>query len=155
VTAYALVPATNADKPWLDRLRRDAYRDLFFATWGGWDEERHARHFAASWDQGNIRIIHVGAAPVGMVQTVASDDSIEIGEIQIVPAHQGRGLATAVIGDIIANARAADKDVTLSTGLKNTGAIALYQRLGFTETHRSEAKVYMAYTPPGLSGGPK
>lgn len=41
--SYTLRPTNESDKAWLDQLRRLAYQDLFYATWGHWDETRHER----------------------------------------------------------------------------------------------------------------
>jgi len=42
---YSLRHATDADRAWLEELRRAAYKPLFDATWGDWDEDRHQRQF--------------------------------------------------------------------------------------------------------------
>ncbi len=134
--------ATSADEQWLDRLRRDAYRDLFHATWGGWDEARHARHFAKTWERGSISLLEVDAVLVGMVQLLDGADAWEVGEIQIAPSHQGRGIGTAVLRDVTKRAQEEGKAVRLSVGLQNQGALRFYERLGFqvvekTETHHN------------------
>ena len=84
--------ATDSDKKWLDELRRDVYRDLFFATWGGWDESRHERHFAGTWEKGHIQLIEVDGQPIGMIQLIYLDDSVEVAELQIRPEHQSKGM---------------------------------------------------------------
>jgi ribosomal protein S18 acetylase RimI-like enzyme len=140
---YTLRPVNESDRPWLDQLCRQVYRDLFFATWGRWDDDRHIRHFASCWERGNIQIIKVDAVSVGMIQVFDLDDQIEIAEIQIAPDFQGQGLATMMINDILINAKRKQKKVTLSSGLQNLGALRLYARLGFTEVKRTELKVYL------------
>ena len=142
---YSLKSASAADKPWLDHLRRECYKDLFDATWGHWDEDRHLRHFSSCLEKGNIQIIEYEDAPIGMLQVFDIDGAIEISEIQISPEHQGKGLGSTVIGDIIQKANESKKKVALSTGLKNEGAFRLYKELGFEETRRTDAKVYMEY----------
>jgi GNAT superfamily N-acetyltransferase len=140
---YSLRPATDADRAWLDELRRAAYEPLFCATWGGWDESRHQRHFAATWQQGRIQLIEVSGQPIGMIQVHERDDCVEVGEIQILPEHQNNGLGTQLLVEVIDRARPQGRDVILSTGLMNSGAHRLYERLGFEETERSDSKVYM------------
>jgi hypothetical protein len=41
---YELRPATEADRAWLDDLRREVYYDLILSNFGEFDEERHRRH---------------------------------------------------------------------------------------------------------------
>lgn len=135
---YELSPSNATDHAWLDRLRRDVYRELFDATWGGWDEARHQRHFAESLAQGNISIIEVDSRRIGMLQLIQHDDAIEVGEIQILTADQNAGVGTAVLRDVIEQATRQGQRVRLSTGLKNERALRLYLRLGFREVARSD-----------------
>ena len=135
--------ATDADRAWLDELRRAAYARLFDLTWGAWDEERHQRYFEASWQRGGIQVIEAGGEPVGMLQLDESEAGVEVVEIQILPEYQNRGLGTRLLGEILERARQEGRDVFLSTGLKNTDACRLYARLGFAETERNDKKIYM------------
>ena len=137
---YRLIPTTAEDREWLEQLRRAATQDLFVATWGGWDEARHLRHCAECWESGEIYLIEVDGLRLGMIQLFEREHAVEVGEIQIQPAYQGRGIGTRVLRDTIAQAHAQHKKVVLSTGLKNRRAFELYQRLGFrhvaqTDTH--------------------
>jgi ribosomal protein S18 acetylase RimI-like enzyme len=75
-----------------------------------------------------------------MIQLFDLPDALEVGEIQIAPPFQGKGIGTQILHKTIAQARARRKKVSLSTGMKNTRALELYIRLGFrcvgqTETH--------------------
>ena len=138
--SYKLLPATLEDVPWLNDLRREAYRELFNLTWGAWDEQRHRRHFAESISQGGIEIITVDGRGVGMLQLVVGADAIEVAEIQILPVEQSLGVGSAVLHDVIRAARRCRVPVRLSTGRKNERARSLYERLGFrvtatTDTH--------------------
>jgi ribosomal protein S18 acetylase RimI-like enzyme len=144
---FELIAATPADWPWLENLRRAAYRDLFDATWGGWDEARHARHFAQCIEQGHIRIIELNGDRVGMVQVFDLPDAFEVGEIQVQPKHQGLGIGTRVLEDIIALAHADRKAVRLSVALKNERALRLYERLGFRRAGQSDTHNLLEIEP--------
>jgi GNAT superfamily N-acetyltransferase len=138
-----LRPATDADKAWLESLRREAYRDLFDATWGGWDEARHQRHYSEFWEAGSISVVLVDGQPVGVLQLFESKDVIEIGEIQVLPDRQNRGLGARILLDVIERAKKEGKRASLHLGLKNQGAFRLYKRLGFKETGRSDTHIFM------------
>src|SRR5689334_7430072 len=135
---YRLVPAVDADQAWLEQLRRAVYRELFFATWGHWDEARHLRHCSECWNKGGILFVEVDGERIGMLQLFERPTSVEIGEIQIALPHQGRGIGTVLLGDIIRDAHARGKKVSLSTGLKNHRAFALYERLGFRHIGKND-----------------
>lgn len=140
--------ATFADEIWLEGLRRRAYADLFDATWGGWDESRHARQFAESMKRGHVSIIEVAGVRVGMLQMIAEGGAVEIAEIQVDPGHQGRGLGTRVLLDVMADATAEGRVVRLSVGLKNGRATRLYERLGFVLEGKSDTHCHMTYEAP-------
>ena len=140
---YSLRPANDADRAWLDELRRAVYEPLFRATWGGWDEARHERHFAATWQQGRIQLIEVNGQRIGMIQLRQLDDCVEVGEIQVLPEYQNKGLGTQLLVEVIDRARQQGRDAILRTGLMNSGACRLYKRLGFEETERSDTHVHM------------
>ena len=144
---YRLSPATDQDRPWLDRLRRDAYRDLFDATFGGWDEARHLRHFDECWMRGLISIVEVDGRRVGMIQLFEDAKTVEIGEIQILPQDQNRGVGSSLLKDTIARAHEQGKKVALSVGLRNDRAYRLYLRLGFQKTGESDTHNHMSSVP--------
>jgi len=146
---YRLRDATSADDAWLEGLRRRTYADLFDATWGGWDEARHSRHFSESMKRGNVSIVEVDGERVGMVQLFEESGALEIREIQVDPRHQKRGVGTSVLLDVISRAHARGRDVHLSVGLKNAKAIGLYERLGFLSVGRSDTHLHMKCEAPG------
>jgi len=144
---YRLISASPQDEAWLEDLRRSVYRELFHATWGGWDEDRHKRHFSERIACGHIFIIEVDRTRVGMIQLFEEANTLEVGEIQIQPAAQNRGVGTAVLKDVIARAHEGRKSVRLKVGLKNEKAHRLYERLGFRHVNRTETHNHMACEP--------
>lgn len=146
-TAYRLIPAQPGDRDWLDQLRRAAYASLFVATWGGWDEQRHLRHFAHCWEGGDIFVIELQGERVGMVQLFESGATVEVGELQVQPRHQGQGIGSRVLRDTLAQAHARGQKVILSTGLQNVRAVRLYERLGFVHVSPTETHFHMESGP--------
>lgn len=142
--AYQLVPASSGDEAWLERLRRDVYQELFTATFGGWDQARHARQFGESLNRGGISIIEVDGARVGMIQFFDQPDAVEVCEIQIQPSHQNQGIGSLVLKDTIARVHQKRKKVVLSVALKNERAYRLYQRLGFQKVAHNDTHNLMA-----------
>lgn len=142
---YRLFPAGPSDQSWLERLRRSVYEDLFIDTFGEWDEARHQRHCAECWARGEISLIEVDGVRVGMLQLLERPDAIEIGEIEILPEQQNRGIGSQIMRDTIARADEQRRHVVLSVALKNERARRLYERLGFREVSRSESHYHMAH----------
>jgi ribosomal protein S18 acetylase RimI-like enzyme len=145
---YTLVPALEADRQWLEQLRRSVYRDLFFATWGNWDEVRHLRHCDECWAAGSIYAVELEGNRVGMVQLFDLPDTVEVGEIQIAAEHQNKGIGTHLLRDTVARAHVEGKKVVLSTGLQNRRAFQLYLRLGFSHTGQTDTHNLLECPPP-------
>jgi len=145
--AYQLISASIEDEAWLERLRRDVYQELFMATFGSWDEARHARQFSECLNRGGISIIEVDGARVGMIQLFDQPDAVEVGEIQIQPSHQSQGIGSRVLKDTIARFHEQRKKLLLSVALKNERAYQLYQRLGFHEVAHNDPPTHMAGDP--------
>ena len=82
-----------------------------------------------------------------MVQLFDDVEGVEVGEIQIQPDHQNRGVGTRVLSDIIAEARQRGKRVRLKVGLKNDRAFRLYERVGFRRTAQTETHNHMESDP--------
>lgn len=145
---YSRRAATEADKDWLDQLRRQAYADLFDATWGAWDEERHVRHFAESWRQGHIDLVEVNAERVAMIQVLESDTALTVEEIQVLPAYQSLGLGRALLNEVIAHARSRGRHTELAVACQNVRAKALYLRIGFEQVGVSDTHFLMRLAAP-------
>ena len=144
---YQLVPALMEDQAWLEGLRRDVYLELFVATFGGWDEVRHARQFSECLTRGGISIIKIDGMRVGMIQVFDQPDGVEVGEIQIQPSHQNRGIGTRVLTDAITRGHEQGKKILLSVALKNERAYRFYQRLGFQKVAHNDTHNLMSCEP--------
>jgi ribosomal protein S18 acetylase RimI-like enzyme len=144
---YQLVPVVPKDEAWLEQLRRSVYRELFFATWGSWDEARHLRHCAECWERGGISSVEIDSVRVGMIQLFDHPDGVEIGELQIQPSYQNRGIGTRLLRDTIDRAHEQHKKISLSVALKNERAYRLYERLGFQKVAQNDTHNLIAYAP--------
>src|SRR5262249_39534046 len=146
--SHRLVPATDDDEAWLEALRRAVYQELFDATFGGWDEDRHSWQFRECWKKGGISIIELDTGRVGMIQLFDRTDAIEVREIQILPNHQNLGTGSRVLRDTILRAHQQGRRLILSVGLKNHRAYQLYERLGFSKIKCDDTHNHMSCDPP-------
>ncbi|HEX3814280.1 MAG TPA: GNAT family N-acetyltransferase [Mycobacteriales bacterium] len=144
---YELRPVRPDDVETLFTLHRDAMRDYVESAYGPWDDAVQ-RGFLHRWLDGDSDplIIEVDGEVVGVLDYVnhddSHDDSVYIGRIEIDPTMQGRGLGTAVLSDVIADADRSGEDVTLEV-IDVNPARRLYERLGFLETATVGRKVHL------------
>jgi ribosomal-protein-alanine N-acetyltransferase len=67
---------------------------------------------------------------VGYVICARYDEALHIMNIAVDPGHRRRGVASALLDEVIARG-GADAAYTLEARVSNAGAIALYERYGF------------------------
>ena len=117
-------------------MLRQTMRPYVEATWG-WDETDHLTRFKASFEPSLRQIIELGDQPIGVLHVDVAGSPVRLLNIQLLPAFQRQGHGTAIIGEVLRQAR--ERPVWLQV-LKANPAKSFYQRLGFrivgdTETH--------------------
>jgi GNAT superfamily N-acetyltransferase len=114
--------ACEHDKPFLRWLEEVCMRDCAVALWGVWrpcPEERLVLP--------DHRIILSNGDDAGCVAKTAFADHIWVDRLYIAPRHQRRGLGSAVLRMVIADAAASGLPVRLSV-LSTNPAVAFYIR---------------------------
>ncbi|HWK47317.1 MAG TPA: GNAT family N-acetyltransferase [Stellaceae bacterium] len=98
---------------------------------GRWEPERARNRFRASFVPADTRLILVDDALAGCVAPRTRPDALEIDQFYLAPPYHGRGLGSAVLRRLLAEADGAGLPVVL-TVLRDSDAIRLYERYGFT-----------------------
>ena len=78
----------------------------------------------------NARIVLSGGEPVGLLKVRRDGLTWELVQIQLSPSLHGKGVGTALLRALVAEARAAGASLRLSVHRANP-ARRLYERLGF------------------------
>lgn len=135
----AFRPIENADLPFLTALyactrqqelahipwtpeQKAAFFDMQFRA-------QHA-HYQQHYPTAQWLLILLGNEPVGRVYLDRWPREHRLVDIALVPAHRSRGIGSALIEDLIEEAAAARKPLTIHVE-KNNPARSLYDRLGF------------------------
>jgi ribosomal protein S18 acetylase RimI-like enzyme len=91
-------------------------------------------------------IIELNGRPIGLLKVIRSPTESRVSQIQLLPEHQGKGIGTRLLQEVLDSARATGLVVNLSA-LKINPAVRLYRRLGFTTDSESDKSVSMSFTP--------
>ena len=86
----------ESDREFLYELHRTTMREVIEETWG-WDESWQRQDFDRRLAEDIAWIIEVDREKAGGLWLDWQRDALDIQELQICPAYQGRGLGTAVI----------------------------------------------------------
>jgi GrpB-like predicted nucleotidyltransferase (UPF0157 family)/GNAT superfamily N-acetyltransferase len=135
-----LVPATDADFEALVSLRIAAMRESLERI-GRFEPARARERFRASFAREWTRHIEWEGQRVGFVAVKPDGDALLLDHLYIAPKFQGKGLGSAVLALVFAEADAAGK--TLRVGaLRESASNAFYQRHGFVKTDEAEWDIY-------------
>jgi ribosomal protein S18 acetylase RimI-like enzyme len=75
-------------------------------------------------------VVTAYGADVGRLRVVRTAELVELAGLQLLPAHQGRGIGTRIIRDLMADAAGSRRGFGLSVEKDNPRARALHERLG-------------------------
>jgi ribosomal protein S18 acetylase RimI-like enzyme len=78
------------------------------------------------------RVGWIDGAPVAGLLTGPLDGALHVVEIIIAPEARRRGVGAAILNQVIAEARASDRDATAFIFASNTASLGLFASAGFT-----------------------
>ena len=136
-------PIERRDFRWARSLHSTSYKSLVISQFGYWDSDEQTRYFNEKWDDGSLQVIMVRNVRVGVICLEHRAESLWIGDIQITPRWRGRGFASMIIKDLLAEARILNVPVETHVLQMNIRAKKFYDRLGFSFSHEDADYVYM------------
>jgi ribosomal protein S18 acetylase RimI-like enzyme len=101
----------------------------------------------ADFPEAMSQVIQANGGDAGWVLVNAMQHEVRLIEIMVAPEIRGKGIGTAVIRELLANAFEAGKPMRLSVNVTNSGAIRLYERLGFRRIDGNEVQHVMEARP--------
>jgi ribosomal protein S18 acetylase RimI-like enzyme len=145
VTRVDFRPATYEDRGFAERLYLDTMRPLLSAL-DAWDEPAMLEHFRRVSRVEDARIIILDGEAIGWMEWRELADGIELSQLQIRDGFRGRGIGTRLLRDLLAEARARRKPVSLAVVRNNYLARRLYERLGFEVAGEGGYKLFMRWS---------
>ena len=86
--------------------------------------------YRENYPQASFDVVVAGGEPIGRLYVHRGREEIRIVDIALLPEHRGGGVGTSLLRDLLAEADAAGKSVTIHVERLNP-ALRLYERLGF------------------------
>lgn len=117
---------------WTDS-QKAAFLDMQFTA--------QRRHYEAAFPGSQQSVILLGDQPVGRIWIARSQEEIRLLDIALLPDSRGRGIGTALISDLVEEARASGRPLRHMVLAENTAAQRLYSRLGLSVA--GDAGVYL------------
>ncbi len=153
---FALRPETEADMPFLRRLYLSTrWEELASVThWtdvqkiafldSQFDAQRS--YYLSHYARAAFDVLEAQGMPAGRLYLDRQADTLLVVDIALLPEWCGRGIGTALIEAMFAEARLAGKGVTISVEKFNP-AQRLYRRLGFREYAEDDVYWFMHWSP--------
>jgi len=99
--------------------------------------------YAALIARGCVRILEEDGRLVAILVLIDEPEALLLDNVAVAPEAQGRGLGRRLLAFADAEARRrGQRAIRLYTNVKMVGNIALYESLGYVETHRAVEKGY-------------
>jgi RimJ/RimL family protein N-acetyltransferase len=118
----AAIAATEAQ----GRFPADVDRAEYRAGFLDWTLEQLHERVADS----TTSVVTAYGVDVGRLRVVRTEALVELAGLQLLPAHQGKGIGTRIVRDLMAEAASTGRTFGLSVEKDNPRAQALYERLG-------------------------
>lgn len=148
-----LAPAEIGDAEFIEQIFFSTRRDEFALL--GWSGEQlkhflrmqhdfQKKSYAAQFPANETFVVKAGGKNAGSLIVWRSADAIRLVDIALMPEFRGRGIGRRIIENLITEAEASGKKVTLSVLRTNEKAFSLYRRLGFAVTGEDDVYLSMA-----------
>jgi ribosomal protein S18 acetylase RimI-like enzyme len=143
-------PAADADRAFLASLFRSERPELAMLPDGLADmlvsqqQQLQALGYRTAFPGAQELIIECEGAPAGRLLVDEQRQHLRVVDIALLPAFRGRGLARAVLSQLLRDGR----DVLLSVAHDNHAARRLYESLGFKEEARDDVRASMRWQRP-------
>jgi ribosomal protein S18 acetylase RimI-like enzyme len=130
-------PAVSADQGLLQELLLDSRPELSFLEPQLRDQvvelqvRAQQREYAVAHPRATHEILVADGVDVGRLVLDEAPDSLRVVDLSVARDHRGRGIGSAVLREVIAEADAGGRAVRLSVWSANSGARRLYESLGF------------------------
>ncbi len=138
--------ADAIDSDFVFAIKKAAFRE-YVEQVEGWDDTHQRELHNKRFDSQDFRIIQFQGTDVGFFSTSCTSDSLKIHQCFIHPEYQDRGIGSACMTSILADADVSGKAVNLQVLKINIRGIAFYQRLGFSIVDEDSTHVQMKKLP--------
>ena len=105
-----------------------------------------SQHYAKHYPTARFDIIEKGGERIGRLYVDVWPEEIRIVDIALMPEHRGAGVGTLLVTQVLDEARASGKSVSIHVEVFNP-ALQWYQRLGFRQVDTNGAYYLMRWQP--------
>jgi ribosomal protein S18 acetylase RimI-like enzyme len=136
---YATTRAAElAALAWPEPMKRQFLREQFTF--------QH-RHYVQVYKDADFLLVLSDAAAIGRIYVDRTGADIGLVDIALLPAWRGQGIGSALLGELIDEARATRRGIRLHVDVNNP-AYRWYARYGFVRVEHGEVYDVLRWSPP-------
>lgn len=154
-----LRPVGDGDDPFLFEVYSSTRKDEMALT--GWDDAQQQAflkmqfaaqqfHYARENPDASHQIILLDGRPVGRVYVARKEAEVRVLDITVLPQYRNRGIGTPIIRDVMREAAAEGKAVTIYVETFNP-SLRLFERLGFSRIAQQGIHFFLRWDPPRVT----
>ena len=156
--AITFRPRTAADRDFLcalyastreEEMRPIPWTDQQKAAFLAMQFEAQTQHYDEYFGEADFLIVESAGAPIGRLSVYRDDGELQVIDIALVPQWRGRGIGTALMQDLLDEARTTGRTVSIYVEHFNP-ARHLYDRLGFEHVDTNGVYHRMSWPAPRL-----
>ena len=132
------------DKEFIYNLKKLSNYKYIETIWG-WDEAYQEKDFDSDFNLHDFQMVTVDGKDIGFIQIIETSETVNITEIHLISAAQGKGIGSSIIRNIIQTALDQGKTVCIGCFKENKRAFRLYLSLGFKLIDTTESHYLMMY----------
>ena len=153
--AVELLPVAAGDREFLHRVYASTRADeLAVVPWDEWQKEAFLRAqfdaqdrwYREQYPRASYEVIVVDGERAGRLYLHRGEAEIRIVDVALLPEHRGNGVGTSLLRELLAEADAAGKRVTIHVERLNP-ALRLYERLGFSVAEDKGVYLFLERPP--------
>jgi ribosomal protein S18 acetylase RimI-like enzyme len=150
-----LRPVEDADRDFLVEVYRSLREpELAMVAWDeatkrAFVEQQYSAqdaHYRSNYPDATLDVIEVDGERAGRLYVHRGPSDIRIMDIALAPAFRGRGIGTALLAELIAEADASGRKLSIHVEMNNP-ARALYDRFGFRPAGEHGVYILMERPP--------
>lgn len=140
---YELISCSAADLAVTYEITKEAMGPYVQQTWGRWDEEEERRKHEQNYRPETHRLVLVAGQVAGLIAVEDEPTHLWLVKLYLLERFRGKGLGSALLAQVMQQARAQGKRVRLRVLRVNTGARRLYERHGFKVVQDTPERHFM------------
>jgi ribosomal protein S18 acetylase RimI-like enzyme len=140
---FQLRSASEGDLELAYEITKDSMREYVVETWGVWNEDEQREKHRMNFTPATLRIIISSGVPIGLVAVEEEPSYLWLVKLYIQPTFQRSGIGTALLRQVISEAKEIGKPVRLRVLRVNIGAQRLYLRHGFKVVGEEPERFFM------------